>query len=88
MIRILGKTESTCSVCNKKIDAVITEENGDMYMMKKCEEHGVWKDQLQKDTELYKKWDEFRTSGDLKVENMKSGKGSGCSSNCKQCSGC
>jgi hypothetical protein len=36
------KTKSICPVCQKKIDAELTEENGKIIITKKCKEHGTF----------------------------------------------
>ena len=86
MIRILGKEESTCPVCGKKIDAIVAMENENMYMMKQCEDHGAFKDDIKEDSELYKKW---YVSSEKTISAFKasaSACGSGCSGSCNSCS--
>jgi uncharacterized radical SAM superfamily Fe-S cluster-containing enzyme len=38
----MKKTKSICPVCQKKIDAELTEENGKVLITKKCTEHGAF----------------------------------------------
>jgi len=38
----LKKTKSICPVCQKKIDANLTEENGKVVITKTCNEHGTF----------------------------------------------
>ena len=48
----IRKTESLCPVCLKKIDASIIEENGNIYLLKRCPVHGrcrtvVWRENVE-----------------------------------------
>ena len=57
----LEKTSSVCPACYqegniKKIDAKIVEENGKVYITKKCDKHGNFKDIYFSDINLYEKW--------------------------------
>ena len=38
----MRKTKSICPVCQKKIDAELTEVNGKILITKKCKEHGAF----------------------------------------------
>ena len=53
----LRSTKSLCPVCLAKIDASIIEENGSMYMVKTCPEHGVFKSVVWRESkEKYLEW--------------------------------
>ena len=57
----LEKIESVCPACYQegkihKISASIVEEDGKVWITKKCEEHGSFKDIYFGDADLYKKW--------------------------------
>jgi len=47
----------------KKIDAKVIEENGKVYIWKKCPKHGEFKDIYFSDAELYKKWMKYQVTG-------------------------
>jgi hypothetical protein len=55
--------ESICPECNDIILARQFEENGDVYVEKVCERHGVFKDYIYRDAKLYLKMEEI-TFGD------------------------
>jgi len=55
----LRKTKSVCPTCIKKIGAKIIEENGKVYMLKKCKKHGRFKVLLSKHPSYYKKLSEL-----------------------------
>ena len=38
----MKKSKSICPVCQKKIDAELTEKDGKVLITKKCEEHGAF----------------------------------------------
>ena len=45
---IIEKTKSICPICKKIIEARIIDENGSVYMAKKCEEHGAFRAMVSK----------------------------------------
>jgi len=64
----LEETTSVCPACFRdgkihKIDAQIVEENGKVYIVKKCEKHGSFKDIYFSDSKLYKKWIKYKVTG-------------------------
>ena len=56
-------TVSLCPECTQKIEAVLFEENGKVYMEKTCPEHGDFRDVIYSDAQLYLKMEEW-TFGD------------------------
>jgi len=67
-IKILKKTISVCPECFKageikKIDAQIIEENGKVWMKKKCPIHGVFKSIYFSSPALYRKWMRYQADG-------------------------
>ena len=68
LVQVLEKITSVCPAHYqegkiKKIDAKIIEENGKVYIWKKCPEHGEFKDIYFSDAEIYKKWMKYRVIG-------------------------
>jgi hypothetical protein len=68
LMQVLDKITSVCPAHYqegkiKKIDAKIIEENGKVYIWKKCPEHGEFKDIYFSDAEIYKKWMKYRVIG-------------------------
>ncbi len=64
----LEDTYSICPACNKegkivKIPAEIIEENGKVYITKKCKEHGSFKEIYFSDADVYKKWMKYKVTG-------------------------
>ena len=67
----MTKLEDTYSVCPacfkdgkiKKIPAEIIEEDGKVYIKKKCKEHGEFKEIYFSDSEIYKKWIKYKVTG-------------------------
>ena len=49
-------TKSLCPVCLKVVDAEVYEENGEVRIRKKCEEHGEYDDVYWSDASLYRKF--------------------------------
>jgi len=68
----MQELEQIASVCPahyqegkiKKIDAKIIEENGKIYIWKKCPKHGEFKDIYFSDAEIYKKWMKYSITGE------------------------
>ncbi|MEA3457680.1 MAG: radical SAM protein [Candidatus Thermoplasmatota archaeon] len=64
----LEKTESICPACYQegkiqKIDAKIVEENGKVWITKKCKKHGSFKEIYFGDADLYKRWMKYKVDG-------------------------
>jgi len=64
----LEKTTSVCPACFQegkiqKIDAKIIEEDGKVYITKKCKKHGSFKDIYFSDAKLYNKWIKYEVTG-------------------------
>ncbi len=67
-MKVLEKTQSICPACFRdgkinKIDADIVEEDGKVWIKKKCKEHGSFKDIYFGDVDLYKKWIKHTVTG-------------------------
>jgi len=71
MQELVQELEKISSVCPahyqegkiKKIDAKVIEEDGKVYIWKKCPEHGEFKDIYFSDAEIYKKWMKYKVTG-------------------------
>ncbi len=85
MIKVLGREESNCPLCGEKIDAVVIIENGDMFMMRQCGEHGAFKDQVDESSEMFEKWHKEDKDSIAKKLTKKTC-GFGCKSSCSGCS--
>ena len=64
----LEKIKSVCPSCYQqglieKIDAKIIEENGKVWIIKKCKKHGSFKDIYFNDSKIYKKWMKYKIDG-------------------------
>jgi len=65
----LEKIVSVCPACYqegkiKKIDAAIIEDDGKVYITKKCDRHGAFKDIYFSDAALYKRWMKYEVTGE------------------------
>jgi len=65
----LEKTESVCPACYQegkihKIAASIIEEDGKIWITKKCKKHGSFKDIYFSDADVYKKWIKYKITGE------------------------
>ena len=64
----LEKTYSVCPLCYqegkiRKIPATIVEEKGKVWITKKCDKHGPFKDIYFGDASLYKRWMKYKVTG-------------------------
>lgn len=64
----IDQTTSVCPACFQegkinKINAKIIEEDDKIYIWKKCEKHGEFKDIYFGDASLYKKWMKYKVTG-------------------------
>lgn len=73
----LEKTSSICPACYqdgtiKKIDASIVKESGKVFIKKKCDKHGDFKDIYFSDLATYNKWIKYKITGvespDVKIK--------------------
>ena len=67
-MKVLEETKSVCPAHYQegkiyKIDAKIIEEDGKVYIWKKCDKHGEFKDIYFGDSALYKKWAKYKVTG-------------------------
>jgi uncharacterized radical SAM superfamily Fe-S cluster-containing enzyme len=90
VVVLLQETASLCPYCLRRIPARIEEINGQIYMRKKCPEHGafqviIWRD----NKEHYRQWLEY--GGGVAFTRSGSGQGldsgSGCPYDCGPCAG-
>ncbi|MFB6088767.1 MAG: radical SAM protein, partial [Candidatus Aenigmatarchaeota archaeon] len=68
-MEVLAETESICPECAKegkinKIDAKRVEENGKVYLVKECPEHGEFKSIISSEPEQYKKFRKYWETGE------------------------
>jgi len=65
----LEKIESVCPACYQegkvhKISASVIEEDGKIWITKKCKKHGSFKDIYFSDADVYKKWIKYEVTGE------------------------
>jgi len=65
----LEKIESVCPACYQegkihKIAASVIEEDGKVWITKKCKKHGSFKDIYFSDADVYKKWIKYKVTGE------------------------
>jgi len=60
---LIKKTRSLCSICNAAIDAEVVEEEGKIWMDRKCPVHGLVRDLYWSDAVMYHRFDRYDTVG-------------------------
>ncbi len=81
----LKQTTSLCPICGAILPADIIEEDGKIYIVRECPEHGVRKDLYWSDAEMYKKFDVFEGIGPG-IDNPQKEEVNGCPLDCGLCS--
>jgi uncharacterized radical SAM superfamily Fe-S cluster-containing enzyme len=79
-------TTSLCPECNAKLEAVLFEENGKVYMEKACPEHGDFRDVIYSDVRLYLKMEEWTFGDGVGVSNPAVPDATVCPDQCGMCS--
>ena len=78
------RTKSVCPICQKKIDAQLTEVNGKIQITKQCPEHGVFQATHWQSPSIFnfaQQNDHFKYFGDLNAPTNPEG----CPYNCETC---
>ena len=85
------KTESICPECLNKIPAEVVEEDGEIWMRKKCPEHGKFEDKISSSAKYYK-WTHYSTDewsfdkdGETNPPDIAGKDPRGCPYNCGLC---
>lgn len=81
----LKTTTSLCPKCGAILPADVIEEDGKVYIVRECPEHGVSKDLYWSDAEMYKKFDIFEGIGPG-IDNPQKEAKAGCPLDCGLCS--
>ena len=79
------QTESLCPECNRVILADIFAEDGKVMMEKSCAEHGIFRDIVFSDIELYLKMEEWNFGDNLGLSNPQIEGGKSCPDDCGLC---
>ncbi len=78
-------TKSLCPECSKIIDALKYEEDGKVYMKKKCDKHGEFRDILFSDARLYYKLEQWQFGDNRGISNPAIKKATKCPQQCGLC---
>jgi hypothetical protein len=79
------QTQSLCPECRSLIPATIIEEDGGVFMIKRCGEHGDFKDIIYSDVKLYLKMEEYDYGDNRGVMNPKVTDAKVCPDDCGLC---
>jgi len=61
--KTLRRTRSVCPECLKIVEAIVFEKDGKVWMRKRCEKHGEFRDLYWGDVEMYRKAEKFAYDG-------------------------
>ncbi len=79
-------TQSVCPECLQVIDARLFQENGAVYMEKRCAAHGEFRDKIYSDARLYLKMEEWTFGDNRGLENPAVLNATRCPDDCGLCS--
>jgi uncharacterized radical SAM superfamily Fe-S cluster-containing enzyme len=60
---VMKSTRSLCPVCNSVLHADIVERDGQIWLVKTCEEHGTFQNLYWSDAEMYRRFDAYEAIG-------------------------
>ena len=60
---LMKKTKSLCPTCGRVLDADIVEEEGEVWLVRTCPEHGVYRALYWSDAEMYRRFDAYESIG-------------------------
>lgn len=84
---LMKKTKSLCPVCNTVVEADLVEDDGAVYMVRRCPEHGGSRDLYWSDAEMYRRFDRYDKVGSG-IENPQSNASPDmCPTGCGLCEG-
>ncbi len=84
---LIKKTKSLCPVCNTVVEADLVDEEGSVFIVRRCREHGETKDIYWSDSRMYRRFDEYEKIGSG-IENPQSDSPpENCPNGCGLCSG-
>ncbi len=81
--KILSKTESVCPVCLKKLDAERVAIKEDIYLRKKCPEHGTFQTIIWRGKPSYRNWE--KETENVSPKNSFTNRDKGCPYDCGIC---
>ncbi|HEY8803520.1 MAG TPA: radical SAM protein [Clostridium sp.] len=84
MNKIIKETQSICPVCLKIVDATIVKKCSDLYLSKKCEEHGFFETVIWRGKPNYEEWVRPKSPAYPEVPYTEVSKG--CPHDCGLCS--
>jgi len=84
MTEIIKETQSICPVCLEIVDATVVKEFDDLYLTKKCEQHGFFKTVIWRGKPVYESWTRPKSPAYPEVPYTKVSKG--CPHDCGLCS--
>ncbi|MBN1166990.1 MAG: radical SAM protein [Methanospirillaceae archaeon] len=82
---LIKNTKSICPVCKVILDASIIEEDGQVYIERRCPDHGIIRHLYWSDAEMYHRFDAFESIGKGIVNPQKVVSKDTCPANCGLC---
>jgi uncharacterized radical SAM superfamily Fe-S cluster-containing enzyme len=86
MTEVIKKTNSICPECQVTIPADYVEEDGQVFMVKACKDHGSFKDLISINAKHFRWIQQFTFDSDAKMCNPQFQESKGCPHDCGICS--
>lgn len=82
---LIKKTKSLCPTCGSVLDADIVEEEGKVWLVRTCPEHGTYRGLYWSDAEMYRRFDAYECIGNGVLNPQKASSPAGCPNDCGIC---
>ncbi len=86
MTELIKKTTSICPECHVILSADYVEEDGQVFMVKECKDHGKYKDLISVNAKHFRWIQQFTYDSDAKMCNPQVQESKGCPHDCGICS--
>ena len=82
---LIKKTKSLCPTCGRVLDADVVEEEGEVWLVRTCPEHGVCRALYWSDAEMYRRFDAYERIGEGISNPQTTASPAGCPNDCGAC---
>ena len=79
------KTKSLCPTCGRVLDADVVEEEGQIWLVRTCPEHGLYRGLYWSDADMYRRFDAYERIGNGVSNPQKTPSTAGCPNDCGIC---
>ncbi|MFX1293940.1 MAG: radical SAM protein [Promethearchaeota archaeon] len=85
MVNVIQSTKSICPECHGILDADYVEEDGQVYMVKECKDHGKFRDLISINAKHFRWIQQYTFNSDAKIKKPQAKSIKGCPLDCGIC---